>query len=227
MGATLLQPDPSSPAGFRRSFCLSTRSAVLSLFLMLAFMAICLITYQWLSAVMQRAKRHKEAVRAIEKAGGWVTWDFCEPGYESHYFDRVVCVNLTRARVTDALLNHLKDLPELKGVFFPDTTTDTQLKFLWGLSQLQELDISGTQITDAGLRNVSRLGTLQQVNLARTKITDAGLEYLKSLKRLRSVQLQQTKVTAKGVKELRKALPRCEVFTDNSPVFRHETDRTS
>jgi hypothetical protein len=50
------------------------------------------------------------------------------------------------------------------------------------------------------------------VNLGGTKVTDAGLKELAPLKNLTELYLTGTKVTDAGVKELQKALPKCQIF---------------
>ena len=50
-----------------------------------------------------------------------------------------------------------------------------------------------------------------KVDLSGTKITDAGLKVLKELKELRELDLNGTQVTDAGVKELKKALPRLRI----------------
>ena len=49
------------------------------------------------------------------------------------------------------------------------------------------------------------------VNLAGTGVTDAGLKELKHLKQLTRLDLGQTKVTDDGVADLQKALPGCRI----------------
>jgi hypothetical protein len=75
-----------------------------------------------------------------------------------------------------------------------------------------ELDLSSTQVTDAGLKELScRLNNLTVLGLWDTQVTDAGLTSLADLKSLTKLVLERTQVTAKGVTELRKALPKCEI----------------
>jgi hypothetical protein len=49
------------------------------------------------------------------------------------------------------------------------------------------------------------------LDLRGTKVTDAGLRELAALKGLRILALSDTKVTDAGVAELQKALPDCKV----------------
>ena len=53
------------------------------------------------------------------------------------------------------------------------------------------------------------LTSLEELDLSDTQITDAGLEDLKGLTRLEELYLHGTQVTDAGIKELRKALPKC------------------
>ena len=50
------------------------------------------------------------------------------------------------------------------------------------------------------------------INLSYAPVTDAGLEDLAGLKRLTVLVLLGTRVTEAGVKDLRAALPRCEIM---------------
>jgi len=54
-----------------------------------------------------------------------------------------------------------------------------------GLANLEHLCLSGTGITDAGLRQLVNLPRLQTLVLAHTAVTDTGLEQLK-----RMIQIQ-------------------------------------
>src|SRR5262245_8932972 len=67
--------------------------------------------------------------------------------------------------------------------------TDAQLKTAAGhlkqLPKLRRLDLSSTQITDAGLAHLKDLKSLEDLVLSVTKITDAGLVHLKGLTNLK------------------------------------------
>ena len=94
--------------------------------------------------------REEKAVQAIEVLGGLVTRDETLPGRP------VVEVDLSRTPITDASLEQLKELKDLR-----------------------ELRLSETPITDAGLKNLKEFKGLEYLDLTGTPITDAGLKDLK------------------------------------------------
>ena len=53
------------------------------------------------------------------------------------------------------------------------------MKELAGLSNLTELNLWGTQITDAGLLELSELKNLTTLHIWKVQITDAGVQELK------------------------------------------------
>ena len=59
------------------------------------------------------------------------------------------------------------------------------------------------ELTEADLEKVDEL------NLSGTQISDAGLKELAKLERLILLQLNYTKVTKAGIMELKKSLPKC------------------
>jgi hypothetical protein len=52
----------------------------------------------------------------------------------------------------------------------------------------------------------------QLVRSCNTMVADAGLKELKDLKNLTALYLHRTQVTAAGEKELKEALPRCNIL---------------
>ncbi len=88
---------------------------------------------------------------------------------------------------------------------------DDDLRGLMAFVDLDHLDLSGTQITDALLPIVGRLRRITLLSLAETAITDPGLMHLSKLRRVRCVVLQRTRVTDEGVGHLQKALPQCRI----------------
>jgi hypothetical protein len=78
------------------------------------------------------------------------------------------------------------------------------------------LKLSGTPITDAGLKELKDLSNLAQLELRKTAVTDQGVKELKGFKNLRHLDLGETKITDAGLKELRTALPRCGIRKPNA-----------
>jgi Leucine-rich repeat (LRR) protein len=81
-----------------------------------------------------------------------------------------------------------------------------------GLANLMELDLSNTQVTDAGLVHLKGLISLWKLDLSGTQVTDAGLKHMTALANLRYILLDRTQVTDAGVKELKQALPSLTIF---------------
>jgi internalin A len=74
-----------------------------------------------------------------------------------------------------------------------------------------KVNLRGTQVTDAGLKELAALKNLTTLDLNLTQVTDAGLKELATLKNLTTLELVYTKVTDVGLKELRKTLPKCQI----------------
>jgi len=77
------------------------------------------------------------------------------------------------------------------------------------------IDLSFTQITDAGLKEVAKLQQLTHLLLNYTQITDAGLKDVAKLQRLEALSLFGTKVTEASEAELKGALPNLERLNGN------------
>jgi hypothetical protein len=83
---------------------------------------------------------------------------------------------------------------------------DQTIENLRGMDQLRELDLNGTQITDAGLAILASLPRLEELRLARTKITDAGFQqYLAGKESLKKLDLTGTTVKGKTKRDWKKA----------------------
>jgi serine/threonine protein kinase len=88
---------------------------------------------------------------------------------------------------------------------------DAGLAVLEGLRELTALDLSGTAITDQAIAKLTGLRSLRILLLCDTGVTDGAVANLKQLTTLRDLNLQNTKISPAGVKELRTALPRCDI----------------
>ena len=82
-------------------------------------------------------------------------------------------------------------------VHWPSAVTDDGLKHLARLEHLQHLDLFGSLITDAGLKQIALVRSLKSLRLSdwRKKISGEGLNQLGSLHRLESLELVDFKST--------------------------------
>jgi hypothetical protein len=120
---------------------------------------------------------------------------------------------LVSKNVTDDGLKHLARLPSLNLLYLEGVQfTDAGLEQLSEMKNLRHLALEGTAITDAGLRTISGLSKLESLGIKdNLQITDTGLAELTGMPNLISLQLSNTSLDAAGVKQLRKALPQCQV----------------
>ena len=70
---------------------------------------------------------------------------------------------------------------------------------------------TGAASIDTGLEHLKALTELQSLNLDGTNVTDAGLEHLTGLTELYVLSLRNTNVTEDGLNKLRLALPNCDI----------------
>ena len=138
------------------------------------------------------------AVSNIRRAGGQVEWS-SELGY-----------TVTFSNITDAGLEHLKGLTELRGLSLMRTrVTDAGLEHLKGLTKLQRLSLMRTRVTDTGLEHLKGLTKLQSLSLRGTQITDAGLKHLTALSGLQElilgggIAISRTQITDAGLEHLK------------------------
>ncbi len=109
-------------------------------------------------------------------------------------------------------LEHLKGLTDVTDLSVSYTkVTDADLAHLKGLNHLLKIWMSFTSVSDAGLESLTGMNNLTVLNLKSTKVTDAGLEHLKGLKHLKSLDLGFTKVTDAGVAKLQQSLPELRI----------------
>lgn len=66
-------------------------------------------------------------------------------------------------------------------------------------SNFHILSLSNSAITDEGLRTLSELRSIDELELVGTNVSDAGMLYIAQRKDMKQVNLRQTKVTGSGV----------------------------
>lgn len=115
---------------------------------------------------------------------------------------------------------HRKDGRDVVGIQLRGSRVSNEdlalLKYL-----ADEVDVIGleeTKVTDEGMKYLCGLSILDNIDLANTAISDVGLEVLSSIKTLECLCVEGTKVTESGVKKFEAAVPDCYVTWDKRPV---------
>jgi hypothetical protein len=152
---------------------------------LLVFVTLCGIACSWLAVKMQQARRQREAVEAVIKLGGFVTYDFM--------------VDESGQRLSNSQAREPAWLQKMLGIdFFNDVV---------------QVNLDSTEVTDSDLYDMARLPQLRWLNLFNTKVTDAGLEYLPDLPNLERLELGGAdNVTHNGIAKIQRALPNCRIY---------------
>lgn len=125
------------------------------------------------------------------------------------HFGHVVCVRLRPGlQATDELMAGVGRLKRLEELNLSHTDVDDAgLAHVAGLTRLKRLCVASTRVTSAGLVPLKCLKTLESLDLSDTEVGDAGIEYLTGLRELRELFMYRTFVTAEGLRKLGRALP--------------------
>lgn len=107
-------------------------------------------------------------------------------------------ISLRRA---GAVIDRDDDRTHVTKVTLPETATDSVIEQVTQLGRVEELDLSGTAITNAGLARLAELDELRVLDLSNTAVSDEGLEYLAKLTSLVELTLSDTRVSDEGLKK--------------------------
>ncbi|HEY4310394.1 MAG TPA: hypothetical protein VGN12_13160 [Pirellulales bacterium] len=100
----------------------------------------------------------------------------------------------------------------------PDLLSDDEIKELLGLTLLEMLTISSSDITGDGLKALSELPALQSLVLVDALVDDESLRYLDTFPSLSTLGLGGTAVTEKGLEYIRKAPHLRRLKLDHLPL---------
>ena len=196
---------------FRWRFQFSIRS------LLVLTVAVAL-PFSWLAVEREQAKMQEKAVQEIQNTGGQAGYFYLisssagptlpggppAPQWLQNLLGKSFLATACFAHVTDAHLEPLETLTQLQILEISGTqVTDIGLTHLKGLTKLQELSLDGTKVTDAGLAHLKGLTQLQRLYLRNTQVTDSGLAHLKGLTQLQRLYVCNTQVTDSGMEHLK------------------------
>ncbi|WP_161604798.1 leucine-rich repeat domain-containing protein [Roseiconus nitratireducens] len=112
---------------------------------------------------------------------------------------------MNRKKISDEGLRHVAGLTELEVLAISGTNvTGEGLSNLRNCTKLKGLPMNGTPLNNLGLSHVSHLKNLEWLQLSGTQITDEGLRHLSGLSNLESLELADTAVTDQGLRHLSK-----------------------
>jgi len=214
---------PTEPVS--RPWCRYLRLSVRGLIVLVLVVGLAL---GW---IVRSARIQREAVAAIENAGGNVSYDWEWSNGKNimggkpwaprwlvdligvDYVGHVAFVRLTPNGADDAVMVHVGRLKGLQlftydqsgfdCVFSSPTLSDAGLSHLTELTNLSVLWLSDTQATDAGLVHLAGMTQLSYLHLSGARITGAGLAHLKGLTKLTYLCVSKTQLTDGGLAHLK------------------------
>lgn len=185
----------------------------------------------WLGIAVNRARRQREAIAAIERLGGAVLYDYqfdashtqipsarlnvptwFRGNLGEEFYRTPVNIYLGGLTLKPGDLRALESLTELDWLYLGSCTiSDEELVHLEPLKKLRSLDLGGTEISDAGLAHLASLKRLEWLDIQSTAVTDDAVETLKQLPRLTEVYAYGSKISDLGKKSLKETLPNCKI----------------
>ena len=193
-------------------------------FSMRGLIVVVLLIGGWLGWIVRSARIQREAVAAIEKAGGSVTynWQWTDgklvPGARRRkpswladfigvdYVYHVTRVIFSSPPPTSAgAISQIGRLTGLEFLVLHDSIlSDADLAHLGWLTRLTDLDLTNDRIPDAGLARLKGLRRLRTLVLHGTYINDAELAHLNGLVSLKYLVLSNTEITDAGLVQLQR-----------------------
>ncbi len=105
---------------------------------------------------------------------------------------------------TDADMAKLATRPELTELYLSGSDiTDTGLRHLRHLKNLELLELRYTKVTSARMNHIGALSNLRRLDLSLTKINNEALRHLSNLTNLQELNLNQTRIGDAGLEQLR------------------------
>jgi hypothetical protein len=165
------------------------------------FLAVCALVY---ATQHWRQVRHDRAVAALFEVGAVVEETHDDPSSMFYLESR-----LQRALPTtvyDRIPYRFRPDAEvyaLKVVNDPVRRfNDESMKHIHGLKDLGGIDLSYSDVTDAGLAQLKDMNSLQEMYLDNTRITDKAMAHLPELPHLRLLSMVETKIGDDGLRQL-------------------------
>lgn len=120
---------------------------------------------------------------------------------------------LSDTNVSGPGLAQLQKLPQLRSISLKNCRlTPDDMQRLSGLTELDNLGLDHTNVSNEHLARLTDLPKLRTLWLSKCPVTDEAVEQLGRFTTLHTLYLHGSEVSEHGAKELKKALPDCQVF---------------
>jgi hypothetical protein len=160
----------------------------------------------------------EKLVRLIHELGGWYTrQDQNERG-------PIVSIGLSGDRVTNTVLKELAALDQLNTLNLTDSlVTDDGLANLVKMKRLEDLSLNHSKVTSECWKHIVAHEDLRVLSLSGTRLGNSGLTNVKKLKKLAVLQLDQTGVTDEGLREIGEAAELLHLVLGENTGSTHQT----
>lgn len=164
-----------------------------------------------MTRITDQGLMHLQALSSVRKVtfctmGGFIT----DEGL-IHFQDMTHLEHLDFSGTRNIRGSGLKHLPQSLRVLSLNFASidDVSVVHISKLSQLEELNLAETCITDEGLKNLGQLPLrhLRKLDIEGNNISDDGLRFLRGLPALEIIHIGDTQVTREGAKALQAAIP--------------------
>ncbi len=203
----------------------TARRPTLSRLMKAGIVAVVFVTAYCVIFVLLPYQREQQFARIIESHGGHIEFGDFAPFWISPalhrslpLFDRIRRVELTGLAAPPELLSAVGSLTYIESLNGNKDLSNADLERFKGLTTLQRLFLSDTQITDAGLTHLRRMTRLESLFLDRTEVTDAGLAHFSGLARLQVLSLTETQVTDAGLAHLPSLAPLQRLYLNETQI---------
>jgi hypothetical protein len=153
--------------------------------------------------LVRRAHTQRNAVAAIQAAGGQVIYDF---QYDHVVFNADGKPKAPRWLVDLVGVDHFAEVLAVR-LRMPPKDAGAMLALVGRLTSIECLTVTDPKFGDAELLKLKTLTEVRHLNLKGTAVTDAGLKHINGMTKLKTVVLLRTLVTENGAGRLRGTFP--------------------
>jgi hypothetical protein len=171
-------------------------------------MLIVLVVGAFLASRANRARAQRRAAAAIQKAEGWIEYDFeyrhgrtitGGAPWAPAWFRKNLGEEFFREITVVRFASVERDQSGKKLLPAQRALAAAQLASIEGLDYLEELDYGVTNVSDIGMEHLRGLTSLRSLVLAGTRVQGSGLRHLERLQSLRELFLQGSALDDDGL----------------------------